>query len=515
MNGAEAIVATFAQAGATVCFANPGTSELHLVEAFDRFAEIRGVLCLFEGVATGAADGFARMTRTPGLALLHQGPGLANGLANMHNARRAESPIVAVVGAGASTHVALDAPLETDVSGLARPMSTWVGVAHTQGSAVEAWEAALRPPCGPATLIVPADTAWSPAAGGIARPDAPRTAPRIPEAVIAEIAHELRNPGTALLLGGSTLMERGLRAADRIAQATGARVFTEAFPARQRRGAGSAPVPRLSGDAVIAREQLATVERLLLVGTTTPVAAFGQVGVRGELWPSQCTVERIDDQGQDALRALEDLAHLLAEDVVARTRPPRRTDPEPAPLDTPLDAAVLAEVVAAVLPQDAIVVDEANTTGGPLADALMDAAPHDVLGLRGFAIGQGLPLATGAAIACPQRPVLCLEADGSAVYTISALWTQARERTNVTTLILDNQSYAILRREAARFVDPGVSTSSLFDLADPQMDFVKLAEGFGVPASRAETAGELAKQLREAFAQPGPHLVHALIPSLY
>lgn len=508
MNGAEAIIGTLAAAGTSVCFANPGTSELHLVDAIERCPQVHGVLCLFEGVAAGAADGFSRMVGTPALALLHQGPGLAYALANLHNARRAEAPVVAIVGASATTHSALDAPLETDLPSLARPMSTWVGVAHNANDAAAAWAAAMRSPRGPATLIVPADVAWAPATHPMAPTPTAPTLSSVPEDVLRQAARDLRGPRTALLLGGAALSAPGQAAADRIALATGTRVLTDPFPARQRRGADTASLDRLSGDAMLARTQLAGVERLLLAGITPPVAAFARPGARGQLWPTSCALWRLDEPGQDVVAMLEELAKTLAAPHIARTCPRRGRD-EARP-DSPLDAIGLARIVADALPEEAVVVDETNTMCGTFSEELASAAPHDLLGLRGFAIGQGLPLATGAAIA-GDRPVVCLEADGSALYTLSALWTQAREGTNVTTVILDNHGYAILRRENHRMLGAEAINTPLFDLSNPELDFVALAAGMGVPATRAETSAQMAKQFSAALAEPGPHLIHAVV----
>jgi acetolactate synthase-1/2/3 large subunit len=503
MNGATAVLESLGRAGVRVCFANPGTSELHLVAALDRTPHLRAVLCLFEGVAAGAADGYARMTGIPAVTLLHQGPGLAYGLANLHNAMRAASPVVNLIGDGASTHRGLGAPLESDVAALAGPVSRWVRTARNPegagADAVAAVAAATGPPGAVATLVVPADVAWSP--GG-------RAARALPEEPAAPAPVGTVNAGrdSTILLGGPTLRARGLTAADRIARATGASLLAEAFPGRIERGVDVPPIERLSGNPVDARQRLAGCRHLVLAGAATPVMAFAEPGTAGELTPPGCTVERLDG---DTTAALEELANRVAPHLRARPYKPPATPNEP--VNRPLTAEGVAQVVAALLPQWAIVVDEANTSIVALPDG---TARHDLLTNSGFAIGLGMPLAAGAALACPDRPVVCLEADGSAMYTPSALWTHAREGLDVTTIVLNNRAYAILRRERTRLLgQPG--GSALFDLSGPDLDFVALATAMGVPGSRASTTGELTAQLKQALAEPGPHLIEATVPARY
>lgn len=512
MNGAQAIIDTLVEAGAVVCFANPGTSELHLVEALERAPGMHTVACLTEGVATGAADGFGRMTGAPALALLHQGPGLANGLANLHNARRAGTALVVLVGSSSSEHVQLDAPLETHIESLALPMSVWVATAGGPNAALAAWQAALTRPRGPATLVVPADVAWSAVCEVAFTSTVPAPGPtaiQVSEVPLDRIRRLLVSDSTALLVGSSALTRVGLDAIDRIAQVTGVRVFCESFPARQARGADTPELDRLSSDPSQARAQLVGVADLVLIDTSPPVAAFGEPGALGQLWHEQCSLLRPADAEVSIESGLERLADLVAAGVSAR--PNGRTVGRSDLNEAPLTVTALAGVVASFLPTGAVVVDESNTAGPELIDALTGAAPHDLLSLCGFAIGQGLPLATGAALACPGRPVFCLEADGSALYTIPALWTQARERLDVTTIILDNRGYAILRREAHRRLGGELTASPLFDLGDPDIDFSALAVGFGVPAVRVTTPTELDRALRWAAAEPGPHLIHAVV----
>ncbi|MET7479269.1 acetolactate synthase large subunit [Streptomyces sp. NPDC005648] len=517
MNGAHAVARTLLSCGVEVCFANPGTSELHFVAALDDEPALRAVACLFEGVATGAADGYGRMTGRPAATLLHLGPGLGNGLANLHNARRAATPVVNLVGDHATFHKKYDAPLESDVDALARTVSGRVRRcedAATVGDEVaEAVAAATGAPGQVVTVVLPADVSWSDGARP-ARPVAPPQAAAVPEPTIATMAAALRDgEPAALLLGGPATREPALGAAGRIAAATGARLLCETFPARLERGAGLPSVERLGYLAEGAIAQLEGVRHLVLAGARAPVAFFAHPGLPGALTPDGCRIHTLATAGDDLVQALGDLADRVAPDA----SPVLRAAVRPTPPTGPLTAETAAAAIGALLPERAIVVDEANTSGLGLSEATAGAPRHDWLTLTGGAIGQGLPLAAGAAIACPDRPVLCLEADGSAMYTVSALWTHAREGLDITTVIFANGSYAVLDMEFQRLggAAGGPAQRDLTDLTRPGLDFVALARGMGVPASRATTAEEFTDRLREAFGEPGPHLVEAVVPALF
>ncbi|GAB2811346.1 acetolactate synthase large subunit [Actinoallomurus bryophytorum] len=531
LNGAHALVRTLVASGVEVCFGNPGTSEMHFVAALDTLPAMRGVLCLHEGVATGAADGYGRMAGRPAAALLHLGPGLANGIANLHNARRAHSPVLAIVGDHATDHQQLDSPLQSDIDALARSVSSWVrrsgsaddlgpdaaaAVAATMGVSRDAPDLDAGDLDAPdrtgtsgsvATLIVPADASWSPGA----RPADPVPAP-VPAAIGADafrtVAAVLRSgEPAALVLDGAALSEAGLRAADRIARATGTRLFCPTWPARWRRGAGIPAVEPFAyrGEDVVG--QLRDVRHLILAGARPPVTSFGYPGRSGALTPPGARVHRM---GADIIATLTRLAAIVAPDIA----PVPATLARPAMPTGPLTNRTWAEVVGALLPENAIVCDESITAGmGTLPAATAGAPAHDLLGLTGLAIGQGLPLAVGAAIARPERPVICLEADGSAMYTLPALWTQAREHLDITTIILNNRSYAILRAELERVgaATTGGASARMLDLSNPNLDFVALATGMGVPATKATTAEELSTHLAAALATPGPHLIEAVL----
>ncbi len=490
MIGAQALVGSLTGAGVDVCFMNPGTSEMHFVSALDSVPAMRGVLALFEGVATGAADGYARIAGRPAAVLLHLGPGLANGLANLHNARRARTPVVVIVGAHATGHVRYDAPLQSDMSSLARTVSGWV---RTSGTTRELAQDAMRAVAAArtgqiATLVVPADVSWSEGAAPAAARPAARPAVVDDDQVSAVAA--LVSPRAMLMLGGHALTERGLRAASRISAATGVRLLAETFPARMERGAGVPAVDRLAYLAEQAETQLAGLDHLLLAGARAPVSFFAYPGQASDLVPLGCSVTVLADHDQDVEAALERLADQVAagvSPVVAAAVLPSGKPGPPLPAEPGLLTAIsLANTVASALPEHAIVVDEANTSGFALPRALARAPRHTLLTLTGGSIGQGLPAATGAAIAAPDRPVLSLEADGSALYTIQALWTQAREQLNVTTVLINNAAYAILRMELARTAagQAGERAARMLDLSDPTPDFTQISTGLGVPATR-------------------------------
>jgi acetolactate synthase-1/2/3 large subunit len=517
MNGAEAMLRTLTGSGVSMCFANPGTSEMHTVAALDEVQGMRGVLCLFEGTATGAADGYGRMADRPAAVLVHLGPGLANGLANLHNARRARTPLLAIVGDHATHHKRFDPPLESDIEALAGTVSGWVRrcarSADTGADAAEAVAAAMAPPGQVATVILPADVSWSPGAGPAAAiPVRPR--PRVPDEVIGAVAAVLRSgEPCVILLGGTGMRRPALAAASRAARATGARLLAETFPARHERGAGIPPVDRLAYLAELAAAQLDGTRHLILAGARAPASFFAYPGKPSSLAPDKCQAHVLAGPGDDIHGALAALADLAGPGTAQDAAPLPRQPERPALADGDLTGHSAAAVIGALLPEGAIVCDEANTSGLALPAATAGAPPHDWLTLTGGAIGQGLPLAAGAALACPERPVLALEADGSAMYTISALWTHAREQLDITTVIFSNRSYAILNMELERTGAPaaGQAARSLLDLSRPGLDFSAMAGGMGVPASRAETAAEFAAQLRRALAEPGPHLIEAAV----
>lgn len=498
--------------GVTACFANPGTSEMHLVAALDAVPGIRPILALFEGVATGAADGFGRMAHAPALTLLHLGPGLGNGLANLHNAKRAHTPIVSLIGEHATYHRANDPPLAADIASIAAPVSSWLRAVERPEDLVsagaDAIDAAHR--LGPAALVLPADVAWSDV-----EPHAPRAADTAGAAPvwadnIDSIARMLR-PGALLFLGGRRLSGAACAAAHAIALKTGCKLLVQTFPARIARGAGSAGLRRLPYLSEMAAAALSDVSTIVLAGATAPVAFFALPGRPTRLAADGAHLVPWASPTDDVEAALLALARVVgAEAQAARAS---ETPPAPDGGDA-LDPMALAQAIAATLPDCSIVSDESNTLGLFAFDACANAASHDWLTLTGGSIGQGLPVATGAAVACPDRRVVALQADGSALYTIQALWTQAREGLNVTNLILNNGAYAILKLEMMR---AGVNAQTqaandLFDLRRPSIDFLQIAAGFGVPGQRVTSPRDLVAALKRSFATPGPYLIEAVFP---
>ena len=515
MNGANALLRTLTQGGVDTCFMNPGTSEMHFVAALDEVPEMRGVLALFEGVATGAADGYARMAEKPAAVLLHLGPGLGNGIANLHNARRASSPVVNVVGDHATYHKAFDAPLESDIDALASNVSGWVRrsmkTSELPADAAAALFAAAGPPGQVATLILPADVSWSEGAEPVQPGRAPsRQAPD--EAAVRAVADAVRSgQPVGFLVGGQACRAEPLALVGAVASAHGAKLISETFPARLQRGAGRVAPERLAYLAEMAVAQLDGLVHLVLVDAKPPVSFFAYPDKPSDLIPPGCQVHTLAGAGDDVQAALEALAGALKVDLGrAPVAPAYRPD---APDSGPLTADKLGLAIAALLPEDAVVTDESNTSGLFISGATAGCPPHDWLTLTGGSIGIGLPLATGAAVACPGRKVVALEADGSAMYTFQALWTMAREGLDVTVVVLSNRSYAILNMELQRVGagDGGPKAREMLDLHQPDLDFVGLATGMGVPATRAETAADFSDQLARALAQPGPNLVEAVI----
>jgi acetolactate synthase-1/2/3 large subunit len=512
--GAEALVETALRAGIEVCFANPGTTEMPIVAALDAVPGMRAVLCLFEGVCTGAADGWGRMTGRPAATLLHLGPGFANGIANLHNARRARTPVVNWVGDHPTRHLAFDAPLTSDIAALTGTVGWTARVEsaqHVGEATLAAVEAALGPPGRVASLIIPADCQWQEAP--LVLPARPAPARReVTGDIVAEVTRTL-GPRVVLFLGGSALTDRGLRAAARVAGATGCGVLVETFVSRQERGRHLPGFPALPYFPDQARPVLARFDAVVLAGAREPVAFFG--------YPNQSSRFVADgtrlvwladpDAGHDAALALEALADDLNAPAAVPAPPPEA--PPFAPAGQPLDSDSLGRAISAFTPEHAIVVNEAATTGMVWsAKYAASAAPHTMLGLTGGSIGIGLPLALGAALACPDRRVIAFQADGSGLYTVQALWSMAREGADVTVVVCANRRYRVLQTELAHVTDtPGQKARSLTDLTHPVIDWVEMARGFGVPGCRAQTDTELATALARAQDEAGPSLIEAVL----
>jgi len=508
MNGAESLVRTLVRGGIETCFANPGTSEMHIVVALDRVAEMRCVLGLFEGVVTGAADGYARMAGKPACTLLHLGPGFGNGIANLHNASRAQVPIVNIVGQHAIYHLRHDTPLTSDIEAIARPYSRWL---RTSGAASElgrdAAEAIVAAAPGRiATLNVPADVAWG--EGGVISevPALPKAS--APKGANVERAAAMLRSGirSAMLIAGSALYGKGLAAAGRIAAGTGAKLLAPYPFTRLQRGAGSPAVERVHYILEQAVEQLKEFRQLLLVGAQAPVAYFAAPGKNAVLTSPECEIRALASPDEDCSSALEALAATLSLD---RMQPIAAKAERPSLPRGDINLQGIAAAIGALLPENTIVVDESMTSGRGLMAATRGAPLHDWLANTGGSIGIALPLAVGAAVACPERHVLCLTADGSAMYTAQALWTMAREGLNVTTVVFANRAYAVLKREFSYLSvgNPGPRALDMFEIGRPDLDWVLLAKGMGVLGTRVTSLEHFARALREGFEGGGPMLI--------
>jgi len=509
MTGAESLVRTLIASGVEVCFANPGTTEIYFVMALDRVGGMRSILGLTETVVTGCADGYARMAEKPAATLLHCGPGFANGIANIHNARRANTPMVNIVGDHAAYHRPFDPPLTADTEGLARAASHWVRTSssaqHVASDGAEAVQAARTAPGQIATLIVPADFAWSEGgepASALPVPTRPQVAP---EAV--DTAARILRSGepTMLFLSGQVLGEAGLVAARRIAHASGVKMLAPTHVPRMARGRGRVPVDRVPYAVDVALKVFREFKHLILVCAKPPVGFFAYPGKPSLMAPPDCTRHVLARPEQDGVAALERLADELG---APRVVPILEMGPKPGTSNGPFEAKAFASTLAALLPENAVVVEDAVTAGRAIFPPTFNSAPHDWIQITGGAIGHGFPCATGAAVACPDRTVVCLQADGAGMYSLQALWTQARERLDVVNVVFANRAYRILYGELlAAGATPGKASSGLFDLGRPDLDWVGLGKGMGVEATSVETLEGFADVFRAACGRHGPFLI--------
>lgn len=516
MNGAQALMKTLVDAGIEVCFSNPGTSEMHFVAALDDEPKMRAVLALFEGVATGAADGYARMADKPAAVLLHLGVGIGNGMANLHNARKGKVPIVNIVGDHATYHVKYNAQLQSDIETVARNVSpeftrTSQTTAELCTDTIDAIVSATTLPHKVSTLILPADVSW----GKNGKPEKMPTVPAAPvasdEAVAEAVAAIKKGKKVAMLLGGHALREPSLMAAAKIAAKTGVKLLHETFPTRHERGAGLPPVEKLAYLAELVGVQLADVDHLILVDAKAPVSFFAYPGKKSYLVPDKCKVVELSTPAEEALGSLNKLVKALEAD---NATPVLQAAVRPEKASGSLTAEKACQTLGNLMPENAIVIDEAITSGLMLGKMTEGCPRHDYITLTGGGIGQGTPNAVGAAIACPDRPVFALIGEGTSMYTIQSLWTMAREELNVTTIIFNNASYSVLNIELERVGAEkiGKKARSQLDLNGPVINFAQLAESMGVHGTRVSTAEEMHAALEYAIANPGPHLIEAMIP---
>ncbi|TDM00642.1 MAG: acetolactate synthase large subunit [Flavobacteriaceae bacterium] len=516
--GAKALIDTLTNAGIEVCFTNPGTSEMHFVSELDN-SNMKAVLCLFEGVATGAADGYARIADKPAATLLHLGCGLGNGLANLHNAKKARVPMINIVGDHATYHTKYDAPLQSDIETVAKNFSKWIRTTQETSQigkdAAEAIKVATGTPAQISTLILAADVSWN--KGGVAETDfsIPK-APLTSAENLEQIAKVLKEEGkkTLILLGRRVLKEEGLLAAAKIAEKCGAKLLTETFPTRLQRGAGVPYVERLAYFAEMASVQLEGYNHMILIDTKAPVTFFAYPGKKGYLVPDGCTLHSLVTEQEDALGSIQ----ALVEAVGAIDISPKLQEAKRPSLPTgKLNGEKAAQAIGALLPENAIISDEAQTSGVKIPAHTAGAPKHDILTLTGGAIGQALPVALGAAMADRNRPVLALVGDGSSMYTIQTLWSIVAENLDVTTVIFNNASYSILNIELERVgaKNAGPKAKAQLDISTPGLDFVSLAKGMGMPGVRVTTAEEFNEALEKAFREKGPFLIDAVVPSEY
>ncbi|ALL71545.1 Thiamine pyrophosphate-requiring enzyme (plasmid) [Paraburkholderia caribensis MBA4] len=512
MNGAESLVATLVDQGVDICFANPGTSEMHFLAALGDNPGMRSVLCLFEGVATGAADGWYRMKDKPASTLLHLGPGLANGLANIHNAKRASTGMVNVVGEHSVSHLKYDPPLTSDIEGLARPLSHWVRRAESADTigwdAAQAVARASGHPGQIATLILPGDTSWQQAGAAPMLPPPVAAHRKAPDgARIEHIARVLRSgEPTLIILANKATRGAALEKAGRVAAATGAKLGSQFFTARIERGAGRVPIARIPYAVAQATAFLKDYTHIVTVETKEPVAFFAYPDKPSLLKAEGTLVHALVGEDEDSELAFDMLLQALDATGATPFVQPRIETPVPTGA---LNPTSIAQALAAALPEHCIVVDESLTTGRESMSLTMGALPHDLINNMGGSIGYATPVATGAALACPDRHVFCMVGDGSAMYTIQSLWTQARENLNVTTIIFANHSYAILKAEYANMGAgaPGERALSMIDIDRPRIDWLAMAKSMGVPAMAVETAESFHKAMVDSTREPGPCLI--------
>jgi acetolactate synthase-1/2/3 large subunit len=510
MNGAESLVSTLVDQGVDICFANPGTSEMHFLAALEN-PRMKSVLCLFEGIATGAADGWYRMKDSPASTLLHLGPGLANGLANIHNAKRASSGMVNIIGEHSVSHLRYDPPLQSDIEGLARPLSHWVRRADSASTiawdAAQAVATASEHPGKIATLILPGDTSWQQAQGAVTLPRIVNTRPTPAAARIDHIAQILKSgEPTLIILGNKATRGKALELAGKVAAATGASLGSQFFTARIERGAGRTPIERIPYAVPQAMAFLAGFNHIIMVETREPVAFFAYPDKPSLMKREGTIVQPLVEEHEDSEAAFEMLLDALGAAQVAPIVQQRIETPAPSGALNPLS---IAHALAVALPENCILVDESLTTGRESMGHTMGAVPHDLINNMGGSIGYGTPVATGAALACPDRRVFCMVGDGSAMYTIQSLWTQAREGLNITTVIFANRTYAILKAEYANMGagTPGAQAMAMIDIDRPTIDWVAMAKSMGVPALAVETAEDFTRAMQNSARESGPSLI--------
>jgi acetolactate synthase-1/2/3 large subunit len=512
LTGADALVHTLIGSGVTTCFANPGTSEMHFVAALDRIPGIKCVLGLHENVVTGMADGYFRVTGKPAATLLHCGPGLANGIANLHNARRAGAGIVNIVGDHAIAHVPFDSPLTADVMALAGSCSDWIAASASPRAigpdAARAVQAAGAGYGNVATLVLPADVSWS--EGACIGAPLDKVAPTLPD------PHQIERAVAAIRSGGRVVIVLGAPALVEDAQpllaglqAAGVDLMVSPLAGRQPIGRGRLPLRPVPYSVPAAVAALAPYDHVVLINCPPPTAFFLYPGQPSRVTRPDAQIIGLARAAQDGLAALRALTANL--DIGPGEIPAEL--PAPACRQGPVTPETLAALVCELMPEDAIIANESLTQGAQFPTHFPRMAPCDLIPMVGGAIGGGLPMATGAAIGAREigqgaRRVVSLQADGSAAYTLQSLWTQAREGLPCTTLLLNNRKYAILIDEYAKVgANPGPTAYDMLSLDRPEIDWAGIARSFGVTAFAVHDLDELREAFSTALRHDGPCLL--------
>lgn len=510
MNGSECLVGTLINHGVDLLFTNPGTSEVGLLAEIGTSEQIRAVPVLFEGIAAGAADGYFRMTGCPAATMLHVGPGLANAWSALHNAAKARSGVVNIVGQLSEAHLEYESPLKSDLLALATSVSDVVryplSSARVGIDAHAAADAAKRGKV--ATLVMANDVGWSDGAELATPPGAQNTDAHGALDPAAMTALK-QGPRTLFLLGGLALDVGAQRDAAAIASATGCSVMIEWANARCERGGDLPSWARIPYPVDEAVRTLAAYDTIVLCGAAEPIAFFNYRNSPSRLAAPSARVIDLHAEGADVRLALGAARRALASDPARPCHPPasRYTYGAPKSPD-PVSAAI-----AAALPEDAIIVNEAITSASDLFAASAAAPRHTWLDNLGGSIGFALPAAIGAAIGAPGRRVIALCGDGSTMYSLQGLWTMARENLDITVLVFANRAYKILINELVQASDAHLNdrTFSLLQLDNPAIGWAKLSGSLGVDATRVHSFDQLKAALTLALDTQGPRLIEVVI----
>ena len=517
MNGAAAFFKSIVDNGIDTIFACPGTSEMQVVDEVG-YSNLRVVLCLFENSVTGMADGYARMLDKPALGMVHVTCGLTNALANMHNARIANSRMI-IFGGGVHVAHEVNEPVHSMLQRqpyVAQIAAQCVIEARSPDQLAAAATQALKASNDGAGKIVyvygPNNAVWGESSFQGKLTSSAEQRQRVSTATISSIADTLKaGKKTAFILDNLALREEGLEILGRIAEGAGGRLFREWLPSRIAMGAGRVRTETLPYGGAEGRELLSEFDQIVLVGAKIPVCPFSYENQPWVKIPENCNVHTLATADHDILAALEELATQLDLPEKASNRYNRKPGEPPT---GPLSGNSIVQSLSILMPADSIVLDEAMLEN-VMFPLLMDgAAPFDFMAAcPGGAIGAGPPVACGAAIACPNRKVILLEGDFSLMQGNTALWSMAQHNLDICVINYNNEGSASLSTELARVRQGEAQPKSieLLRIRKPTIDYAAMAESMGVPASRAETAEEFHLQLTKAMSTKGPHFIDANI----